>query len=97
MVIARSSSFVLKNQPVDVTEAANQLGAQYVLEGSVQKAGNQVRITAQLIEGATGTHLWAESYDRVLEDIFAVQDDVVATIVSTLAGRIEDDSRERVR
>ena len=76
-------------------EAASQLGVQYVLEGSVQKAANRVRITAQLIEGATGSHLWAESYDRVLEDVFAVRDDVVATIVSTLAGQVEEDSRKR--
>jgi TolB-like protein len=94
-VIARGSSFVFKDQPVNVTEAANKLGAQYVVEGSVRKVGKRVRITAQLIEGTTGNHLWAESYDRVLEDIFAVQDDVAQTIISTLAGRLEEESRGR--
>lgn len=80
---------------MDITEAASQLGCQYVLEGSVREAGERVRITAQLIDGATGNHIWAENYDRVLEDIFAVQDDVAATIISTLAGRIEAESRLR--
>jgi len=95
VVIARGSSFVFKDQSVDITEMADKLGAQYVLEGSVRKAGNRVRITAQLIEGTTGNHLWAENYDRVLEDVFAVQDDVSQTIIATLAGRLEEDSRER--
>jgi TolB-like protein len=95
VVIARGSSFVFKGQSVDITEAAGQLGCQYVLEGSVRKAGDRVRITAQLIDGATGSHLWAEKYDRVLEDVFAVQDDVVSTIVSTIAGRLDKESRER--
>ena len=62
----------------------------YLLEGSVRRAGARVRITAQLIEAATGAHLWAERYDRSLDDIFAVQDEVAQTIVSTLVGRIED-------
>ena len=95
VVIARGSSFVFKGQSVDITEVAGQLGCQYVLEGSVRKAGDRVRITAQLIDGATGSHLWAEKYDRVLEDVFAVQDDVVSTIVSTIAGRLDKESRER--
>lgn len=95
VVIARGSSFVFKGQSVDITEVAGQLGCQYVLEGSVRKAGDRVRITAQLIDGATGSHIWAEKYDRVLEDVFAVQDDVVSTIVSTIAGRLDKESRER--
>ena len=95
VVIARGSSFVFKGQSVNIIEVAGQLGCQYVLEGSVRKAGDRVRITAQLIDGATGSHLWAEKYDRVLEDVFAVQDDVVSTIVATLAGRLEKESRER--
>jgi adenylate cyclase len=94
-VIARGSSFAFKNQSVTVTEAARELGAEYVLEGSVRKVENRVRITAQLIDGVTGSHLWAENYDRVLEDIFAVQDDVAQTIISTLVGRLEEESRER--
>ncbi len=95
VVTARHSSFAFKGLSVTITEAASQLGVRYVLEGSVQKAGNRVRITAQLIEGSIGNHLWAESYDRVLDDLFAVRDDVVSTIVSTLAGRIDKDSRKR--
>ena len=62
---------------------------QYVVEGSVRRAGNRVRITAQLIDAASGAHLWAERYDRELEDIFAVQDEVVRTVVATVAGRVE--------
>ncbi|MFA9420847.1 MAG: adenylate/guanylate cyclase domain-containing protein [Gammaproteobacteria bacterium] len=94
-VIARGSSFAFKDRSADVTEAAKELGAQYVLEGSVRKSANRVRITAQLIDGTSGNHLWAENYDRVLEDVFAVQDDVAQTIISTLVGRLEEESRER--
>ena len=94
-VIARGSSFAFKGQSVDVTEAAKKLGAHYVLEGSVRKSENRVRITAQLIDGVTGNHLWAENYDRLLKDVFAVQDDVAQTIISTLVGRLEEESRER--
>ncbi len=95
VVTARHSSFAFKGLSVGITEAASQLDVDYVLEGSVQKAGNRVRVTAQLIVGATANHLWAESYDRELEDVFAVRDEVVATIVSTLAGQVEEDSRKR--
>ena len=94
-VIARGSSFAFKGQSVDVTAAAEKLGARYVLEGSVRKAGERVRITAQLSDAAAGNHLWVESYDRVLEDVFAVQDDVAQKIISTLAVRLEEESRER--
>ena len=94
-VIARTSSFTLKGQSVDISETASKLGVQYVLEGSVRKAGNRVRVTAQLIDATTGGHLWAENYDRALEDVFAVQDDVAQTIVATLMGRLEEASRER--
>ena len=94
-VIARGSSFAFKGQSVDVTEAAEKLGARYVLEGSVRKAEDRVRITAQLSDATTRNHLWVESYDRVLEDVFAVQDDVAQKIISTLAVRLEEESRER--
>ncbi len=83
-VIARNTTFTYKGQPVDVQSVASQLGVRYVLEGSVRKAGNRVRITAQLIEGATGNHLWAERFDRELEDIFAVQDEITETIVGAI-------------
>jgi TolB-like protein/cytochrome c-type biogenesis protein CcmH/NrfG len=89
-VIARNSSFVFKGNAVDLKEAARRLGVQYIVEGSVRKAGNRVRITAQLIDAMAGMHLWAERYDRQLDDIFEVQDDVVRAIVAVLPGRIAD-------
>ena len=73
-----------------MAEIGRRLGVSYLLEGSVRRAGDRIRITAQLIEAETGPHLWAERYDRSLDDIFAVQDEVAQTIVSTLVGRIED-------
>ena len=87
-VIARNSSFVFKGQNIDVSEVASKLGVQYVIEGSVRKAANRVRITAQLIDGATTNHIWADRYDREMEDIFTVQDEVVAAIVSALPNQI---------
>jgi adenylate cyclase len=89
-VIARNSSFAFRGKSIDIAEVGRQLGVSYLLEGSVRRAGARVRITAQLIEGANGAHLWAERYDRSLDDIFAVQDEVAQHIVSTLVGRIED-------
>jgi len=88
-VIARNSSFRFKNEPVDVQQAAKLLGVRYILEGSVRKAGKRLRITAQLIDGSTGVHIWAERYDRDLEDVFAVQDEVTGAIVGALSGRLE--------
>jgi len=87
-VIARNSSFTFKGESVDVSEVASKLGVRYVVEGSVRKAANRVRVTAQLIDGTTGSHIWADRYDRVLEDIFTVQDEVVAAIVSALPAQI---------
>jgi adenylate cyclase len=87
-VIARNSTFTFKKQDVDITEVAAKLGVQYVVEGSVRKAGNRVRITVQLVDGATAKHKWADKYDGSLEDIFAVQDDVVASIVRALPNQI---------
>ncbi len=84
-VIARNSSFTYKGQAVDVKQVARELGVQYVLEGSVRKAGNRVRITAQLIDALTGRHVWAERYDRDLTDIFAVQDEITETIAGAVA------------
>jgi adenylate cyclase len=96
-VIARHSSFVFKNQALDITDIGNNLGVQYLVEGSVRKSSRRVRITAQLIEVATGNHVWADRYDRDLEDIFAVQDDVVRTITSTLVGRVGLTHRDRAQ
>ena len=95
-VIARNSAFTYKGRAVNVQEVSRDLGVRYVLEGSVRKAGNRVRITAQLIDGTTGGHLWAERYDRDLTDIFAVQDEVTQHIVSALAVKLTPDERERV-
>ena len=94
IVIARTSSFVFKGQALDIKEVARQLGVQYLVEGSVRKAGNRVRVTAQLIDALAGAHLWADRYDRQLEDIFEVQDDVVRAIVAVLPGRIAEASAE---
>ncbi len=83
-VMARNTSFQFKGRAVDVPQIARQLKVSHVLEGSVRKAGGRVRITAQLIDGATGEHLWAERYDRDLSDIFALQDEISETIVAVL-------------
>ncbi len=83
-VISRSSSFSLKGQNLGTPEIARRLNVAYLLEGSVRKAGNRVRITAQLIEAQSDTHLWSETYDRTLEDIFAVQDEIAASVVEQL-------------
>lgn len=83
-VIARNSSFAYKNQAPDIRKVSRELGVRYVLEGSVRRVASRVRITAQMIDGTTGGHLWAERYDRDLEDVFAVQDEVTRTIVDAL-------------
>jgi adenylate cyclase len=83
-VIARNSSFTYKGTAVNVRQVGRELGVGYVLEGSVQKAGTRVRINAQLIDAQTGHHIWAENYDRILEDIFAVQDDITIKVVEAL-------------
>src|SRR3984893_12357914 len=84
MVIARNSSFTYKGRSVDIREVGRDLGVRSVLEGSIRRAGNRVRITAQLIDTTNGAHLWADRYDRDLTDIFAVQDDVTRRIVDAL-------------
>lgn len=94
-VISRNTSFKYKGQAVDVKNVARELGVRYVVEGSVRKAGNRVRITVQLIDGESDRHIWAERYDRDLEDIFAIQDEVTSAIVAVLPGRLEDDARSR--
>src|SRR5919106_1380973 len=96
-VIARNSVLTYKSKPVRVQEVGRDLGVRYVLEGSVRKAGARVRITAQLIDAATGHHLWAERFDRDLADIFEVQDEVASRIVATLAGKLGESERRRAR
>jgi TolB-like protein len=94
-VVARSSTFVYRDQAVNVSDAGKVLGARYLLEGSLRKAGDRIRLTAQLIDVETGKHIWAERYDRVLEDVFAIQDELVQSIVATLAGRLQTAHMER--
>ena len=87
-VIARNSTFAYKGKAVDVREIARELGVRYLLEGSARRAAGRVRINAQLVDAVSGEHLWAERFDRSLEDIFAVQDEVTAKIVEALLGRL---------
>ena len=96
-VIARNSAFAFKGQSIDVREISRKLGVRYVVEGSVRRAGNRVRITAQLIDAIADKHLWAERYDRELEDIFAVQDEVTEAIVTTIEPRLVSSERERAQ
>ncbi len=96
-VIARNSTFAYKGTSPDVRRVAKDLGVRYVLEGSVRKAASRVRISAQLIEGTTGKHLWAERYDRNLEDVFAVQDEITQTVVGTIEPELAKAERERAR
>ena len=95
-VIARNSSFAYKGKSPNVQEVCRELGVRTALEGSVRKAGNRVRINAQLIDGHDGGHLWAERYDRDLEDIFAVQDEVTQEIVSALKVQLKPDEKARL-
>jgi TolB-like protein/class 3 adenylate cyclase/tetratricopeptide (TPR) repeat protein len=96
-VSARNSSFQYKGKAVDVRQVGRELGVRYLLEGSARKGEDRIRISAQLIDVATGAHRWAEHYDRTLEDIFAVQDDVVRTIVAILAAHVRQAETERLR
>jgi TolB-like protein len=95
-VIARHSAFSYKGKPVKVTKVAEELGVRYVLEGSVRKAGDRVRITAQLIDALSGHHLWAERYDRDLEDIFAIQDEITMKIIEALQVELKEGERARL-
>jgi len=94
-VIARNSTFTYKGKPVKVKQVAEELGVRYVLEGGVRKAGDKVRITAQLIDALTGHHLWAERYDRNLSDIFAVQDEITKKIITALQVKLTEGEQVR--
>jgi adenylate cyclase len=96
-VIARNSSFVYKGRSIDVREAAKQLGVRYLLEGSVRKSGNRIRITTQLIDAKDGTHVWAERYDRSIEDIFAIQDEITLILATEMQVRLTDGEQARLR
>jgi adenylate cyclase len=94
-VIARNSSFTYKGKAVDVKQVARELGVRYVLEGSVRKSGGQVRITAQLIDTATGAHLWADRFDGALDDIFELQDQVASSVVGAIEPKLRLAEMER--
>jgi len=95
-VVDRNTSFIYKKQAADIPTIAKELGVRYVLEGSVRKAGNRVRITTQLIDGESGDHLWAEKFDRELEDIFEVQDEITLTVVGAIEPTLVKVERGRI-
>jgi TolB-like protein len=96
-VIARNSTFTYKARAVDVKQVARELGVRYVLEGSVRKSGNRIRIAGQLVDASTGAHLWADRFDGALEDIFDLQDRVTASVVGAIAPKLEQAEIERAR
>ena len=96
-VIARNSTFTYKGKAVDIKQVGRELGVRYVLEGSVRKAGNKVRITGQLIEAATNTHLWADRFDGVLDDIFDLQDRVTTSVIGAILPQVERAEIERAQ
>ena len=88
-VIARNTAFTFKGKNVDAKEISKELGVRYVLEGSVQRDQNQVRVNAQLIDAESGGHLWAERFDKPLSNLFSMQDEIVASLASRLGGRVD--------
>ena len=96
-VIARNSSFTYRGKAVDIKQVGRELGVRYVLEGSVRKAGGRVRITGQLIEAATGSHLWANRFDGDLQDVFELQDQVTTSVVGELVTQVQDAEMQRAR
>lgn len=96
-VIARNSAFTYKGKPVKVQTVSRELGVRYVLEGSVQRSGSRVRIAAQLIDAATGFHLWSETYDRDLDDVFALQDEITLSVVTALQIELTQGEVARIR
>ena len=95
-VIARNSSFTYKGKPVKVQQVGRELGVKYVLEGSVRKAGDKVRVTVQLVDAKTGNHLWAERYDRELKDVFALQDEITMKVITELQVKLTDGEYARM-
>ena len=96
-VIARNSSFTYKGRNVDVRQVGRELGVRYVLEGSVRKGGNRIRITAQLVEAETGNHLWAERYDRALDDVFAIQDEITKSVIGCIEPELYTAEHDRLK
>src|SRR5207302_6152698 len=95
-VIARNSSFVYKGKSVDVKHVGRDLGVRYILEGSVRRASNRVRVTGQVVEAETGRHVWAERYDRTLDDIFALQDELTTSVVAAIEPSLRQAEIERI-
>ena len=95
-VISRNSSFSYKGKPVKVQQVSEELGVRYVLEGSVRRSGDRVRITAQLIDAIKGQHLWAENYDRDFKDIFEIQDEITMKIVTSLRIKLTEGEQARI-
>lgn len=96
-VTSRNSAFKYRGGNLDLKQVGKELGVQYVLEGSVRRSGDRVRVTAQLIDAESGNHIWAERYDRKLEDIFEIQDEITETVASTVAGRVQAISTDRAK
>jgi adenylate cyclase len=96
-VVSRNSSFIYKNKPAATKNVADKLGVRYVLEGGVRKSGNRVRITAQLIDAETDAHLWAEQYDRLLEDVFALQDEITMCVIGAIEPSVRQAEVERIK
>jgi TolB-like protein/class 3 adenylate cyclase/Tfp pilus assembly protein PilF len=96
-VIARNSSFTFKDRHVDVRQVGDELGVRYVLEGSVRTSGNRVRIAAQLVEAQTGNHLWADRYDRALEDVFAIQDEITESVIGCIQPEVYAAEHDRAK
>ena len=96
-VVSRNSSYLFKNRPATMKDVAATLGVRYVLEGSVRKSGNRVRITAQLIDAETDAHLWAEQYDRLLEDVFALQDEITMCVVGAIEPSVRKAEIDRIK
>ena len=94
-MIARNSTFTYKGRAVDVKQVGRELGVRYVLEGSVRKSADRVRITAQLIDASTGTHLWADRFDGAMKDIFDLQDHITASVVGAIAPKLEQAEIDR--
>src|SRR6202023_1148714 len=94
-VIARNSSFTYKGRAVDVKQIARELGVRYVLEGSLRRSGNRIRVNAQLVEAEAGKHVWAQRYDRDLADIFGVQDEITEAVTIAIAPAIADAELQR--
>jgi TolB-like protein len=97
MVIARNSSFQFRDRSLDMKRIGRELGAKYLVEGSLRKVGTRLRITAQLIDASSGSHLWAERYDRNVTDVFEIQDEVTQTITATVVGQLTRSHAERAR